>query len=41
MITTEVKKSILEAISLNRSNYPSDAKHAASLGITTSVFSAV
>ncbi|MBR5611258.1 MAG: ATP-binding protein [Bacteroidales bacterium] len=41
MITTEVKKSILEAISLNRSNYPSDAKHAASLGITTSVYSAV
>lgn len=41
MITTEVKKRILEAISLNRSNYPSDAKHAASLGITTSVYSAV
>lgn len=41
MITTEVKKSILEAISYNRSNYPSDAKHAASLGITTSVYSAV
>ena len=41
MITTEVKKSILEAISYNRANYPSDAKHAASLGITTSVYSAV
>lgn len=41
MITTEVKKRILEAISLNRSNYPSDAKHAASLAITTSVYSAV
>ena len=41
MITTEVKKRILEAISYNRANYPSDAKHAASLGITTSVYSAV
>lgn len=41
MITAEVKKRILEAISCNRSNYPSDAKHAASLGITTSVYSAV
>ncbi len=41
MITTEVKNKIIEAIRSNRSNYPSDAKHAASLGITTSVYSAV
>lgn len=39
MITTEIKKRIVEAISQNRPNYPSDAKHAASLGITTSVYS--
>lgn len=41
MITTEVKNKIIEAIRENRANYPSDAKHAASLGITTSVYSAV
>lgn len=41
MITTENKKKILTAITANRVNYPSDAKHAASLGITTSVYSAV
>lgn len=41
MITAENKKKILVAIVANRSNYPSDAKHAASLGITTSVYSAV
>lgn len=41
MITTEVKNKILAAIKANRANYPSDAKHAASLGITTSVYSAV
>lgn len=41
MITTEIKNRILEAIKANRANYPSDAKHAASLGITTSVYSAV
>ena len=41
MITTENKKKILAAITANRVNYPSDAKHAASLGITTSVYSAV
>lgn len=41
MITTENKKKILAAINANRANYPSDAKHAASLGITTSVYSAV
>ena len=36
MITTDNKKKILAAITANRVNYPSDAKHAASLGITTS-----
>lgn len=41
MITEAQKKKILEAIVANRSNYPSDAKHAASLGITTSVYSAI
>lgn len=41
MITTETKKRILDAIVSNRTNYPSDAKHAASLGITASVYSAV
>ena len=41
MITTENKKRILEAIAANRTNYPSDAKHAASLGISTSVYSSI
>lgn len=41
MITEAQKKRIMEAIAANRGNYPSDAKHAASLGITTSVYSAV
>jgi len=41
MITEAQKKKILAAIAENRRNYPSDAKHAASLGITTSVYSSV
>ena len=41
MITETQKQKILEAIAANRGNYPSDAKHAASLGITTSVYSAI
>ena len=41
MITTDIKNKIRTAIKANRANYPSDAKHAASLGITTSVYSAV
>lgn len=41
MITLENKKQILEAITANRVNYPSDAKHAASLGIATSVYSTI
>lgn len=41
MITTEIKQSILAAITANRANYPSDAKHAAALGITSSVYSTI
>ena len=41
MITTEQKKKILAAIAQNRANYPSDAKHATSLGMSTSVYSMV
>ena len=41
MITESQKQKIQRAIASNRTNYPSDAKHAASLGITTSVYSAV
>lgn len=40
-LSTDNKKKILAAITANRVNYPSDAKHAASLGITTSVYSAL
>lgn len=41
MITKEIRQKITTAITAARRNYPSDAKHAASLGITTSVYSAV
>lgn len=41
MISEQQKQRILAAIAANRSNYPSDAKHAASLGISTSVYSMV
>ena len=41
MRTTENKQRIIAAITANRENYPSDAKHAASLGIATSVYSAI
>nr|DAO66376.1 MAG TPA: AAA domain protein [Caudoviricetes sp.] len=41
MITNDIKTRIIEAIKANRENYPSDAKHAASLGINTAVYSAV
>jgi hypothetical protein len=41
MITAEIQQKILSAIESNRANYPSDAKHAASLGISTSVYSAL
>ena len=41
MITEVQKQKILDAVKLNRVNYPSDAKHAASLGISTSVYSSI
>lgn len=41
MITPSQKQKILSAIAANRANYPSDAKHASSLGISTSVYSAL
>ena len=41
MITETQKQRSLEAVAANRANYPSDAKHAASLGITTSVYSSL
>ena len=41
MITNDIKIRIIEAIKANRENYPSDAKHAAALGINTAVYSAV
>ncbi len=39
MITKEIKQRILAAVAANRVNYPSDAKHAAALGLNTSVYS--
>ena len=39
MITESQKSKILAAIAANRQQYPSDAKHASSLGISTSVYS--
>lgn len=41
MITNDIKTRIIEAIKANRENYPSDAKHAAALGINTAVYSVV
>lgn len=41
MITTANKQRILEAIAANRTNYPSDAKHAAALGISASVYNSL
>lgn len=41
MITNDNKKAILDGIGKARTNYPSDAKHAASLGISTSVYSSL
>ena len=38
-ITSEIKKRIMAAIEANRVNYPSDSKHAASLGISPAVYS--
>lgn len=39
MLTKDMQARILAAVAANRSNYPSDSKHAASLGITNSVYS--
>jgi len=39
MITTEQQQKIMSAMRQARENFPSDAKHAASLGIATSVYS--
>ncbi len=41
MITENIKKRILAAMEANRVNYPSDAKHAASLGISSAVYSSL
>lgn len=41
MVTTEIKNKIVAAITKARENYPSDAKHAASLGINAGVYSAI
>lgn len=41
MITTEQKRRIVAAIAANRSQYPSDAKHAAALGISASVYNSL
>lgn len=38
-ITNEIKKRIVAAMNANRVNYPSDAKHASSLGISSAVYS--
>lgn len=38
-ITSDIKKRILAAMDANRVNYPSDSKHAASLGISSTVYS--
>lgn len=41
MISTDIKQRIVEAIAANRANYPSDAKHAAALGISASVYNSL
>lgn len=41
MITEKQKSKIVAAISVDRQRYPSDAKHAASLGVSTSSYSDV
>lgn len=41
MMTTETRQRIADAIKGHRPNYPSDAKHAASLGVTTSAYSMI
>ena len=41
MITDKQKSKIVAAIASDRQRYPSDAKHAASLGVSTSSYSDV
>ena len=41
MISNEIKQRILAAIATNRTNYPSDAKHAAARGISASVYNSL
>lgn len=41
MISNSIKKNIVAAIAAQRANYPSDAKHAAALGMTKSVYSEI
>lgn len=38
-ITSNIKERIIKAMEANRVNYPSDAKHAASLGISSAIYS--
>lgn len=40
-ITNDIKKRIAEAIAIDRSNYPSDNRHATVLGIAASVYNAI
>lgn len=40
-ITEDIKRRIAHAIAQDRANYPSDAKHAVSLGISASVYNSV
>ena len=41
MISNDIKTRIVLAISGNRQNYATDAKHAVALGISTSVYSEI
>ena len=41
MITTAIKERIIDAVRQNRQNYPSDARHAAALGISASVYNMI
>ncbi len=41
MITESARKKIIEAIKINRRNYPTDTKHAVVLGISNSVYSMI
>lgn len=41
MITSDYKQKVIVAIKDNRENYPSDAKHATSLGISSAIYSRI